>query len=254
MQTIKIKRTVKDEALKLTAFGDSHKGQRYHDISTYDTVLKWLQENKDQEVLLMGDMIECCIRRYKEDQILTIDEQIDKICDDFFPIAEEGRVWGIFQGNHEARGVIEAGFDPTYRMARELNIRNLGGGGKVFCVNVKTAGSKKGRNYSIYAKHGSSGTSRPSGRINSLLRMCEVVNNADLYLHAHVHVRMQHNESPFSIDRDWATMQRQLFVTTGHYLLYEGSYGDRKGYAPTGAAGSPRFRLHADEKKITVRL
>ena len=254
MKTIKIKKTILNDVFKLTPIGDSHVGQRYHDTVTYKKVINWLNTEKDQDVLLMGDMIECATSKYKEDQIMTIDEQIDQICNDFAKMAEEGRIWGIFQDNHEYRGILDAGIDPTHRIARELNIRNLGGGGKVFYLSVKTEGKKKGHNYSIYAKHGSSGASRPSGRLNALLKMREIVNNADVYLHAHLHARLQYPEYPFSVDRGFTTTQDQLFILTGHYLLYEGSYGDRKGYAPTGPSGSPRLRFHADEHKTTVRL
>jgi len=254
MKTIVKKIVLKEgeKDLRLCLLSDPHVGQRYHDKDKYRKTIDWLDENKEYRVILGGDMIECCTRKYKEDQVMEIDEQIDQIIDDFATMAEEKRIWGIIQGNHEARGIIDAGMNPTHRMAKSLGIANLDVGA-VFWMNVKKHDKRRGQNYSLYYKHGSSGATTLTGRNNALLKFRNIVVNADVYAMAHAHTRSHFIMSPYELDRGNATMKVQHFVITGSYLLYEGSYGDRKNYAPSSPSGSARLKLRADTKLITVK-
>lgn len=243
-------------ALDLVGLSDVHKGQRYHDKEPYARNLKWVNDNKEQQVLLLGDMIECAGKKSKgyTDQVMSVDDQIDKIVNDFWEIANEKRIWGILEGNHELRSrESDMGIDATRRIAKDLDIPYLGSG-VVFYINIKNEDKQRGQNYTIFVQHGDSAARTITGKIGAIRRMHDIVNNADLYMQGHMHVLHHHTEEPFEIDRGYKKILTQHYVITGGYLKYWGSYAHRKGYAPSGPSGSAKIKFHTDDKKISVKL
>lgn len=239
----------------LCGIGDIHKGHKYHDEQPYKRNLKWLKDNKEWELVLMGDLIECASKHSKglSDQIMTVDDQIDGIIEDFGEIADEGRIWGIIQGNHELRALENAGIDASYRIARELNIEYLGTGISIY-LHVLNEDTHRGQNYNIYIQHGASAATTPAGKLNALMKMDNIVKECDLYMMGHLHTLEHHIESPFIIDRGNPRILDQHYVICGSYLTYYGSYAHRKGYPPSGTSGSAKIYFHTDKHKITVKL
>lgn len=233
---------------ELMPIGDIHKGNKGHDDFMYKKFLETLYEEKHYKVLGMGDWIECSttstsFRLY--DQVLTIDEQIDQIVEDFKPIADEGRLIGILRGNHEATAVRE-GIDPTHRIAKELGVPNFGAG---IVLYVKIGNQR----YHVYATHGSSSARTPGGKMNACMRLKDVV-EADLYLMGHLHSLDHTTLDIFHPKRKTMELKRRHFVITGSFLKYLGTYAQAKGYPPSGTSGSPKVKFHSDMKRISVRL
>ena len=243
-----------EDSAKMLAIGDSHIGNRYHDKLMYNRFMDWIYKNKDYQIITMGDLIECANKSSVGlmDQVMTVDDQIDQIVEDFGPIADEGRMIGMLIGNHEKRALKQAGIDVTHRISRELKVRDLGVGALLY-LQVKKDDAKRGQNYVVYAKHGTSGASSVGGKLNAVYRMRDVV-YADLYLHAHVHTLDQHKREIYRIDRGNLVSDKQHFVLTGSYLTYWGSYGEEKGYPPSGTSGSPKIKFHANMNRISVSL
>ena len=252
--TLPIRVEKSEDSGKMMAIGDPHIGNRYHDKKMYGLFMKWLYENKDYQVITMGDLIECANKNSVGlmDQVMTVDDQIDQIIEDFGPIADEGRMIGMLIGNHEKRALKQAGIDVTHRIARELKVRDLGVGALLY-LQVKKDDAKRGQNYVVYAKHGTSAASTPGGKLNAIFRMRDVV-KADLYLHGHVHALDQHKQEVYRVDRGNLILDKKHYVLTGSYLTYWGSYGEEKGYPPSGTSGSPKIKFHANMNRISVSL
>ena len=237
----------------LCAFSDSHKGNRYHDAENYKINLNWLYKHKEYKVITLGDLIECSTKHSVglNDQIMSVDDQIDEIIGDFEPLAEEGRLIGMIQGNHERRALKEASVDVTKRIANQLNVPYMGVGAVLY-VKVRNANMVRGQNYVVYAVHGNSSARTSGGRINAVMRMGNIV-NADLYLHAHLHCLDHEVQDIHEVVRGKLRLKRKHYVITGSYLTY-GGYVEEKGYAPAGPSGSARVKFHTDEHRITVKI
>ena len=252
--TLQMRVEKEEDSSKLLAIGDSHIGNRHHDDNMYEKFIKWLNVNKDYKVITMGDLIECANKNSVGlmDQIMSVDDQIDQIIEDFGPIVDEGRLIGMLTGNHEKRALKQAGIDVTHRISRELKVKDLGVGALLY-LQVKKDDAKRGQNYVVYAKHGTSGASTIGGKLNAVYRMRDVV-TADLYLHGHVHSLAHHSREIYRVDRGNLILDKQHFVLTGSYLTYWGSYGEEKGYPPSGTSGSPKIKFHANMNRISVSL
>jgi len=255
MKLYKLKWTVPkgEDGDHLTAIGDVHKGNRYHDQDPYKINMEWLYKHKEQKILTMGDLIECSTKNSVGlyDQIMPVQDQMEEIIKEFQPFADEGRLIGMIQGNHENRALKDASIDVTRTIANYFGVRYLGTSG-TFYIKVKNEGSHRGQNYVIYARHGKSGARTAGGRINAILRMRDIV-RADLYLQGHVHT-LDHNVMDIiEIDRGTLRLRRRHFVITGSYMKY-GGYVEEAGYPPAGPSGSARIKFHSDEHRITVKI
>lgn len=252
--TLQMRVEKSEDSGKLMAIGDSHIGNRHHDKIMYERFMKWLHLNPEYKIITMGDMIECANKNSVGlmDQVMSIDDQIDQIIEDFGPFADEGRLIGMLIGNHEKRALKDAGIDVTHRIARELKVRDLGVGALLY-LQVKKDDAKRGQNYVVYAKHGTSGASTDAGKLRAITKMRDVV-IADLYLHGHVHALDHHKKDIYRVDRGNLVLDRRHFVLTGSYLTYWGSYGEEKGYPPSGTSGSPKIKFHANMNRISVSL
>ena len=255
MNLYKFKWTIpKDEdGANLCALSDIHKGNRYHNKPIYERNLKWLHEHKEFKIITLGDLIECSTKHSVglNDQIMEVEDQIDEIIDDLTPLAEEGRLIGMIQGNHERRALKEASIDVTKRIAKQLDVTYMGVGAILY-TKIKNGNNVRGQNYITYAIHGSSAARTAGGRINAVMRMGNIV-NADLYLHAHLHCLDHEVQDIHEVIRGRVRLKRKHYVITGGYLTY-GGYVEERGYAPAGPSGSARIKFHSDEHRITVKI
>lgn len=243
-----------DNGGHLCAIGDLHIGNRFHDEESYRKNLKWLYEHKEYQILTMGDLCECSSKHTLglEDQVIEVDDQIEMIEKDLDMFADEGRIIGMLRGNHEKRAIKHASVDVTRVIAKYLNVPYFGSA-QSFYINVINEDARRGQNYIIYAKHGKSGARTPGGRINAVMRMGLIINNADLYLHAHIHDLLHEIQNPYEVHSGNIRRLRKNYVVTGSYLLY-GGYAEEEGYPPTGPSGSARIKFHTDEHRVTVKI
>lgn len=255
-QVIKIPIRVEksEDSGKMMAFGDTHIGNRHHDKKVYEIYLKWLYDHPEFKVITMGDLVECAGKNSVGliDQVIPVMDQINQITNDLEPIAKEGRLIGMLTGNHEKRALKDSSIDVTGMIAKELKVRNFGVGALTY-LSVKKDDAKRGQNYVIYAKHGTSAASTAGGKVNAVRRMRDVV-VADLYLHGHVHSLDHNTQEIYRVDRGNLVLDKRHYVLTGSYLKYWGSYGEEKGYPPSGTSGSPKIKFHANINRISVSL
>lgn len=229
-------------------FSDSHIGNLNHNKLMYKYFLGWLYENKKYFVYTGGDMIECASKNSVglEEQIMDVDDQIEQVIKDLYPIAEEGRLIGMIRGNHENRARKFAGVDVTKHMARELNTKYLG---IAFNMDIK-AGKKT---YTVYATHGNSRATTKPGKLNACYKLKDIY-DVDLYCMSHLH---ELDASKLTIYRHYRGKVLPFikhFLLTGHYLGYLDSYGEEKCYAPPGAIGSAKIKFHSEFNRISIKI
>lgn len=243
-----------EKAIRIVPIGDIHDGHKDHDEETFDAYLADIIKNKDMYVFLMGDLIECSNRHSVGlyDQVKTVDEQIESVIKKLEPIAKEGRILGMVEGNHERRAKKHAGIDISNQIAKRLNIPYYGIG-VVLHIKVRPPDNKRSQVYYVYFTHGDSRARTAGGKINACMRLRDVV-NVDCYCMGHVHSLEHHTESVYEPDRWNLRLKRKHFVLTGSYLKYWDSYAQSKGYSPSGSSGSPKIKLHSTFHRISVSL
>ena len=240
--------------IRMLPLSDVHYGNRYHDGNMFPKYMNQALKDKDVHILGVGDLIECATKRSLglQDQIIPVMEQVEHMTKILEPFADQGRIIGLLNGNHENRAMKDASIDVSRIMANSLNTRYLGIG-TILYLSIRGEKSKRGQNYTVYATHGSSAARTAGGKMNACMRLRDVV-DADLYLHGHVHSLDHHTEEVFTIDRGNLQLKKKHYVLTGGYLKYWGSYAQNKAYPPSGTSGSPKVKFHSDFKRISVAI
>ena len=108
-------------------------------------------------------------------------------------------------------------------------------------------------NYTVYVTHGVGGGRSAGDKVNSLLRLSEIV-VADIYIQGHQHdpvvkpkvVNEWNNKNNGIVER------HQMFVVTGS-CLSRGGYAVAKAYPPVSTK-SPVLTLNGRKKEIKVTI
>jgi len=212
--------------------------------------MQWAFENKNVHLILNGDLLESSTRNSVGagvyEQKMHAGSQLEKMTDILLPFAKEKRIIGITNGNHEDRIYQMSGVDITRLMANSLNVPYFKNGG-FFKIKVGK------QNYHMYFTHGSSGASLPYTKIKKTLDLARFI-NVDLYGNGHVHDTQVHTQDYYEINNRSGLVEQntRYFVITGHYLNWQG-YAQAKSLVPS-KQGTPKIKLHSDEKMIRVSL
>ena len=234
----------------LVPFSDVHYGNQYCKEKEFMDNLEWAY-NKDNVILaLNGDLVESKTRSRKGDGIFTQknpQKQLEWVVDLFKPFADEGRIIGMTNGNHEDAITLETGIDITSIMANKLGVPYLKNGGFYTIKNGN-------QSYDFYMTHGSSGATLPYTKSKACRDLSTFI-EADAYLYGHVHAKEHATQEVYHIDkRKKGVDTKQLhFILTGHYLDYVNSYAQMKSMRPSGT-GTPKIKMSGLEKQIRVSL
>lgn len=210
----------------------------------------WILEN-DAMTMGMGDIIENSTKSSVGagvfEQTLNPQQQMDEMLDWWTPLAEQGRVAGWLLGNHENRTYNVSGIDPAAQMAAQLDVPYLQYGG---FVRIKVGDIT----YVIYAAHGATGSTKMAGKMTATENL-SLSNEADIYMMGHVHDLAHWTRTYRSLNLRNRSMEEitRHFVITGHFLGYDGSYAEMKGYQ-IGKSGAPRLRLDGTRRDVHVSL
>ena len=238
--------------------GDVHIGDKNCNMQRLDQYLKHLSEDDGipRFMIGMGDWLNVATRHSKSspfDQDLTFDEQVDLACERLKPIAD--RILGMVIGNHEDRMRGELGFDPMMHLCRILDVPYFGYSGVVSLrvdgkCKPKAKANRKDRipQYTFYAHHCTGGGDTPGGKMNRVVKLAQIFPSAQIYLGGHTH-----GEGTFKQEVEWwdelkhkIISRERIFVNTGAFLSYDGSYAEAKQMVPTGC-GAPRIELSGDK-------
>jgi UDP-2,3-diacylglucosamine pyrophosphatase LpxH len=240
-----------EEPIILAPLGDIHLASPECNEWLFLQNLEEMWENPLVHLIGMGDWLEAATRSsvgagvYEQRQ--HAGEQLERMVDYIMPFAQQGRVLGITNGNHEDRIYQATGVDVTRIMARMLDVPYFHNGGFFLVKNGK-------QSYDIYATHGSSGAKLPYTKPKQVLDLARFI-GVDMYLYGHVHDMQVHTQEFMTIDKRSRSIdhRNKYFILTGHYLNWQDGYAQAKNMIPS-RQGTPLIHLSPDDREIRVEL
>lgn len=233
---------------------DLHFGDKaFKDISKkkLQGYIKWVKENKNARVVLMGDLFNVSTRDSKTSPFEQTDNEFDKVVALFEPI--KSQIVGAIDGNHENRLIDFANFSIMNTFCQRLSVPYMGISGIIeFRVGKKPpvkSGPDKGKPcwqqyYYGYFHHSTGGGSLAGGGLNRAEKLRNIVEGVDFYCVGHNHgifAKPQEVFYPQTHSKE-VGKRRYWLIGCGSYLQYEGSYAERGMLTPQ-KLGSPRIRL-----------
>jgi predicted phosphodiesterase len=241
----------KEEKAIIVPFSDIHLGSPEFNRELFEENLNWIYNTKNAYVIGNGDWVECATKGSVGagvyEQVISLNEQIEQILDYFSPLAEEGRILGITNGNHEDRTHKESGIDISRMFAEQLSVPYFKNGGH-FRFRVGR------QNYTAYFTHGSSGARLPWTKIKQPLDLGRFI-SADIIAIGHVHDLQVHSQEKQKVDfrGNIVKKEEQFYILTGHYLNWENSYAQGKSLLPS-KQGTPKIKLHSKDRNIRISI
>ena len=230
--------------------GDWHYGARECDVDRIKRMLDYCLKTKTY-IFLMGDLIESGLKNsvgasvYR--QIHNPQKQMEKVISFLEPLAEKKLILGILEGNHERRIEKETGISITKIISNFLHVPYL----RSACWNLWKVGKES---YTIYALHGSSGSRFIYTKLKALVDISHSF-NADLMAMGHVHEIDDDSQIVQEVDktRKIVIENKKFLILTGHYLRYDNSYVQEKGY-PISKMGSPKIKFFSEKHDIHTSM
>ena len=222
-----------DNTISIVNFGDLHLGDRCCDKKAVYSVAKQIEQDDSLYWLSTGDLLNVALKQSKSDvySSMSVKEELDELLEMVEPI--KGKCLGIVGSNHHHRFENEVGLNLDETISALSGIPYLG---EIAVVDV-TCGSCS---YFIAPHHGVGGGRTSGAKVNELGRLSDVISGADVYMQGHTHSFAHFTiEQPY-IDRKRKAVQsvQSHFVTTGHYLGWEGSYAQRLKLRPAPIGSS----------------
>lgn len=238
--------------VKLINLGDIHRGDDSCDVNTLHKTIDYIRKDDDARWYSTGDLLNVALKNSKSSVYSSMSpkKELKTLKAELEPIAR--KCLGFVGSNHHNRIDNETGLSLDEYIAAELNIPYLG---KIGLICVKVGASC----YYMAMHHGTGGGKKRGGKVNSLSELAVVLPGADIYSEGHSHSYVSFVDDVPYIDRKRTAMQMvpATFVTTGHYLKWEGSYAQDSKYKPM-PIGSSILELYASEggnkKKVVVDL
>ena len=245
-QTLEIKKG-KDYA-EVVFFGDVHRGYPTCLLEKAKEMLDYCL-CKQIYVMLMGDLMEAGLKSSIGssiyEQILHPQEQYESIVEMLEPLARKGLLLGSLRGNHEDRIFKDTGINIMKVICRDLKIPYLGDAAwQVWYVGKRA--------YKVYTLHGTSGARFNYTKVKALEDVARnVAPAAHIVAMGHVHETLTWAEQfqDISLKRKKVVQPKRFLVLTGHYLGYDKSYAQKKGFG-LGKTGSPKIKLYVDRHDI----
>lgn len=229
-------------------FGDLHLGSPQCDEQKAKAMLDYCLTN-NVYVLLMGDLIENSTRFSVGagiyEQLEVAQSQHERIVEWLRPLVDKGLILGSLSGNHEDRTYQLSGVNIAKALCRELKIPYLGSA----CWNHWRVGNET---YSVYALHGASGSRYVYTKLKALVDISHSF-DADILAMGHVHECADTSQlvQVYDARRKTVIEHKKYLLVTGHYLSYDGSYGQAKGM-PIPKLGSPKVKLFPNRHDIHI--
>ena len=237
--------------LQLIPIGDPHLGAIHCDLELLQRTVDYILADKHRYTIFMGDLAETATKVsvgksvYEEDKHLR--EQLYTLRDMMMPLAEQGRILGIHQGNHEFRSAMLTSLCPMEILSELLRVPYLEYQG----YTILTVGSQR---YSIMSYHGAGGGGSTGAKANATERGFKVNPTCDIYLSGHTHAKSAHETVSMIIDEnDQMVSKVQKYVSCGSFLNYFGGYAEMKVLQPA-PLGAPIIDFCGTQKCISVRI
>lgn len=227
------------DSLRVYPLGDVHKGSRAHDRNRWRDWMAFLCSRKDVSLLNTGDNFNAALKDSKSesyDETMTVGTAKRELAGELKPLAADGRIDCLTDGNHEDRIYRAVGDSPNADLAYLLDVPYV----RAAALFVYQVGDVE---YKVYMRHGTG-----NGQSAAQLAKSGAVIEADVYVTGHIH-RMIHTVDDFFRYENGALARvDRHFVSSGSFLRYE-AYAAQRGYVP-GRIGAPRIRLDGRVRDI----
>jgi hypothetical protein len=252
--------------ITIIPFGDIHRDSHQHDKDKWHDFLKECKENDNEQTfyLCMGDELDFmsaserkAVRDLHESTLNMFDRVVEARV---LQLADElkfakGRFIGCLGGNHIHQ--MQDGVWSTQMLCKELDCKFLG-----YASYIRLSFSSKNRrntkaSIDIFASHGKGGGQLIGSPYNTVEKMYDVFDTADIYLMGHDHHKGAISNTKLGYDQQFNMQQKQRwFGRTGSFLKgWEPnveSYIIQRMYPPTDLGAikfDVRFRRKSDGKK-----
>lgn len=259
MKEVRIELPQSIERLELHIFSDLHIGDPQCDYKLIKDRIARVENTEDAYCVLNGDILNNATKTSVSDvygEVLPPMEQIDRAVDLFAPI--KNKILAMTRGNHEARTYNKEGIDPSLVMARQLGAEDkYSPEGVLLWVSFGESSRRRseGRRttYSIYMTHGTGGGRTEGAKANRVAQLASVV-DADIYLHAHLHLPLVMRESFCRVSQSTrsCSMVDKLFINTAAGLNY-GGYGQAMAFKPSSKK-NPVLYLNGQRRDMSATL
>lgn len=235
------------DSIAIVPLGDVHYGAKI-EIEKYYNYIKFVKENKNAFVFLMGDMIDVSQKNSPGssffDQQCSPQDQVEWLVNTISPIRD--RIICYHEGNHEKRIFKNSGVNITKNVCRELKIQYVE-------YSAFTRINLKKVSYSIFSTHGNSGAKLPHTKMNIIYNLTRYIHGVDIYMMGHVHSKnwsktiIKKPDLKNHITKD----EEAYYILTGHFLGYDNSYAEGAMLQPE-ETGTVLITLDGLKKNIVV--
>lgn len=246
--------------MEVMCVGDFHIGDTNHAPKVLSDIVDWASGAANRFITIDGDIFNAALTSSISDvysEEFTLDECVElfaKFIDDITP----EKILVCIDGNHDQRVWKSVGIDPVKYVCQSKGVRYSSGEAyvtvKLGCWDKSKPVDKRPMiNYTIYVTHGVGGGRSAGGKVNSLMRLSEIV-VADIYIQGHQHdpvikpkvINEWNSKCNGIIERE------QMFVVTGS-CLERGGYAVAKAYPPV-CTKSPVLTLSGESKQIKASI
>ncbi len=236
------------DSAEVLFLGDIHVGHPQSHVDKAVEMINYCISNGIY-IMFMGDMIEAGLTTSVGDTVyhqkLNPQEQMETVIDLLEPAAQKGLCIGYLAGNHEARIKKTTSIDVSKMICKSLKIPYLG----YAAWNIWYVGNQS---YTVYTHHGASGSRFIHTKLKAAIDLSHYF-WGDVVAMGHVHdVDSTVIERQY-VDKVSKTVKvtKSYIVLTGHYLGYDRSYAQEKGYPPS-KLGSPKVLFSGVKKDVHV--
>lgn len=222
-----------DKRVDIIPLFDVHYGHYGHKYTKFIKYIEYIKDSPHVFTFLGGDILENALddgRGMSYEQEKPPQTQLSEIIEILAPVAH--KCLFIMPGNHEWRTYKRSGIDPSYFIAKKLDIPYFDG--PVYCSILG-----KGHKWKLYAFHGRGAGQTKGGKLNSAGRPRRFTDFINWYVSGHVHEPVLDNETCIVEDPVNCRLlyKTQWTVICPSFLRYEGTYAYRQGYPPPGKGG-----------------
>lgn len=222
------------DTLHTYPMGDIHLGSEECAEAALYEWHQYIEDTDDVSLLNTGDNFNAALRDSVSDvyrEKYTVQQAREKLTELWTPLATEGKIDGIIDGNHENRIIRAVGDSPNAAVASALDIPYA----SAALVVVYHVGDQE---YTLFLRHGRGGGATMGAAVNNLERQERII-DADVYVSGHTHTQVAFPKNIFIRQGDTVVRKKRLFVCSGSFLGWE-PYAAVAGYPPAHI-GAPRI-------------
>lgn len=223
-----------------------HIGHENSDTGKVEALFSEIRHNKNSYMINLGDSCEMALPATfikhpgsAFSQTLNPKAQVSEAIKVFTPV--KNKIIGMQESNHSLRMYYQTQFSAEEMISSALGVPFMGLDG---LYHIKVGKQE----YLLHCVHGSGGASGAGGVLNKLEKQASRFPDMEIFVCGHYHRVCGTKRMAFTKD---GKLKEQVFVGTGSFLGYTGSYGHIAGYQPLHL-GASKIRLYSDKHNVEV--